>query len=53
MQPGYKNFQPIKKGELLAQQNGKPIYSEWDAYIFMPLYQKQGNDGFFVVTEAQ
>ncbi len=51
MQPGYSNFQPIKKGELLAHQNGKPIYSEWDAYIFMPLYQKQGNDGFFIVTE--
>lgn len=52
MEPDYSNFQPIKKGELLAHQNGKPIYSEWDAYIFMPLYQSQGNDGFFVVQEA-
>lgn len=53
MEPGYGNFQPIKKGELLAHQNGKPIYSEWDAYIFMPLYQSQGNDGFFIVEEAK
>ncbi len=52
MEPGYSNFQKIKKGELLANQNGKEILSEWDAYIFMPLYQSQGNDGFFVVEEV-
>lgn len=52
MEPNYSNFQAIKKGELLAHQNGKPIYSEWDAYIFMPLYQSQGNDGFFIVEEV-
>ena len=49
MEPGYKNFQEIKKGELLATSNGEQIKSEWDAYIFMPLYQSQGNDGFFVI----
>lgn len=53
MEPGFGNFQPIKKGELLAHQNGNPVYSDWDAYIFMPLYQSQGNDGFFVVEEAK
>lgn len=52
MEPGFLNFQTIKKGELLAYQNDQPIYSEWDAYIFMPLYQKQGNDGFFIVDEV-
>ncbi|MCG2430317.1 succinylglutamate desuccinylase/aspartoacylase domain-containing protein [Aequorivita xiaoshiensis] len=52
MEPGYSNFQPIKEGELLAHQNGNPVYSKWDAYIFMPLYQKQGNDGFFIVEEV-
>lgn len=51
MEPGYKNFQKIEKGELLARQNGKDIKSEWDARIFMPLYQSQGNDGFFVIKE--
>ena len=49
MKPGYENFQKIKKGEVLATQNGKELKSEWDAYIFMPLYQAQGDDGFFVV----
>lgn len=52
MQPGYENFQKIEKGELLAKQNGNEIKSEWDAHIFMPLYQAQGNDGFFVVKEV-
>ncbi|MDT0646520.1 succinylglutamate desuccinylase/aspartoacylase family protein [Zunongwangia sp. F260] len=52
MQPGYENFQKIEKGELLAKQNGNEVKSEWDAYIFMPLYQAQGNDGFFVVQEV-
>lgn len=53
MESGFKNFQKIEKGELLAYQNGKPVRSEWDDYIFMPLYQSQGNDGFFVVREVK
>ncbi len=52
MEEGFENFQKIEKGELLAIQNGKEVKSEWDAYIFMPLYQAQGNDGFFVVNEV-
>ena len=52
MKEGYENFQKIEKGELLAEQNGEKVYSEWDAYIFMPLYQSQGNDGFFVVQDV-
>ena len=53
MQPGYENFQKIKKGEVLAIQNDKELLSEWDDRIFMPLYQAQGNDGFFVVKEVK
>ena len=53
MEPGYENFQEIEKGELLAKQNGKELKSEWDARIFMPLYQSQGNDGFFVIEEVE
>lgn len=52
MEPGFENFQKIEKGQLLAVKNGKEIKSEWDAYIFMPLYQSQGNDGFFVIKEV-
>ncbi|HZW78108.1 MAG TPA: succinylglutamate desuccinylase/aspartoacylase family protein [Flavobacteriaceae bacterium] len=52
MQEGFVNFQAVKKGEYLALHNGKKVHSEWDAFIFMPLYQKQGNDGFFIVKEV-
>jgi len=52
MEPGFDNFQRISKGELLAQNNGTDLKSAWDAYIFMPLYQGQGNDGFFVIKEV-
>lgn len=52
MEQGFENFQKIEKDQLLAVQNGKEIRSEWDAHIFMPLYQAQGNDGFFVVKEV-
>jgi succinylglutamate desuccinylase len=38
---------------LLAIQNGKEIKSQWNARIFMPLYQAQGNDGFFVIKEVK
>ncbi|WP_289024504.1 succinylglutamate desuccinylase/aspartoacylase family protein [uncultured Salegentibacter sp.] len=52
MQPGYENFQKIEKGEVLAIQNGEEVKSKWDARIFMPLYQAQGNDGFFVIEKV-
>lgn len=52
MEPGFENFQKIEKGQLLAYQNGEEVRSEWNAYIFMPLYQSQGNDGFFVVEQV-
>ncbi len=49
MKPGFQNFQPITKGTLLAQDRHGPIYAEADALILMPLYQKQGDDGFFLI----
>lgn len=53
MEPGFENFQSIKNGELIATLNNQKIHSNWNAYIFMPLYQSQGNDGFFVVEEVK
>lgn len=51
MEPGFENFEKIKEGQLLAVQDGEEIKSKWNARIFMPLYQSQGNDGFFVIQE--
>lgn len=52
MHLGYKNFQPIEKGELLAEDRHGPIHAPYTGHILMPLYQKQGNDGFFIVREV-
>lgn len=49
MKPGFTNFQRIHKGELLAESNEQPIRSPHRSIIFMPLYQPQGDDGFFMI----
>ncbi len=51
MKPGFRNFQRVYKGQLLASDIRGPIYSPADGRILMPLYQKQGSDGFFIVRE--
>jgi len=51
--PGYKNFQWVKKNELLAQDKHGEIRSKSDGLILMPLYQKQGNDGFFLIDMVE
>ncbi len=52
MAPGYHNFQRVTKGELLATDRHGPILAPLDAHILMPHYQKQGNDGFFLIKEC-
>ena len=52
MLPGYRNFQPIRSGEPLAANGSGPIHSSWNAQIFMPLYQAQGDDGFFIIRQV-
>ena len=51
MRPGFKNFQPVKKGEWLANDKNGKIRAQSSGFILMPLYQKQGDDGFFIVRE--
>ncbi len=51
MKPGWTNFQEIKKGQLLAHNIDTEIRSPEDGKIFMPLYQKQGSDGFFIIRK--
>ncbi len=53
MAPGFKNFQDIKKGELLAHDKNGEIHASDDGLILMPLYQKQGDDGFFLIRKAE
>ena len=52
MAPGYDNFTPVQKGELLVCDRLGEINSHRPARIFMPLYQTVGEDGFFLVREV-
>ncbi|MEL6863423.1 MAG: succinylglutamate desuccinylase/aspartoacylase family protein [Bacteroidota bacterium] len=49
MLPNYKNFQKVKKGQALARDRKGIIEAKEDGLILMPLYQKQGQDGFFLI----
>ena len=51
MKPGYKNFQPIQKGERLAHDRSGDIIAPSDGLILMPLYQSQGEEGFYIIEE--
>lgn len=51
MKPDFKSFQMIKKGTLLAQRDGKDVFSPRDAKLFMPLYQNRGREGFFLIKK--
>jgi len=52
MKPGFKNFQSIKKGEILAEDKNGDIAASTDGLILMPLYQPQGDDGFFIIEST-
>ena len=49
MNPGFLNFQRIKKGQKLAVSNNNQILAYKKGRILMPQYQKQGDDGFFTI----
>jgi succinylglutamate desuccinylase len=49
MMPGYQNFQQLQAGEVIAKDIAGEIKAPYDCQILMPLYQKQGTDGFFLI----
>ena len=49
LNPGFVNFQDVKKGEVLGSLNGKPMLCPADGRMFMPLYQSKGEDGYYLV----
>jgi succinylglutamate desuccinylase len=51
MEPGYSNFQWVERGETIARDNDGLVVAGEDARLLMPLYQEQGDDGFFLVRE--
>lgn len=52
MRPDYNNFQRLKAGEIIADDKNGPISVDKDCLLLMPLYQKQGEEGFFLIKEV-
>ena len=53
MRRGFRGFQPVRKGEPLARDDRGEIHSPLRGFLLFPLYQAQGDDGFFVATRVR
>ena len=53
MDPGFQNFQPIEKGQRLAEDRNGPIHAVESGVLLLPLYQGLGDDGFFIAREVR
>jgi len=49
MNPGFFNFQRIKKHQELAMSEGEMIFAQNKGRMLMPQYQRQGDDGYFII----
>jgi len=47
MEPGFANLQRTAAGTLLARDVGGEIRAPFDGVVLLPLYQRDGDDGFF------
>lgn len=52
MMPDFRNFMEIKRGRHLADDRTGSIFAPKNGRIFMPLYQSEGEDGFFIVRSV-
>jgi len=53
MRDGLANFTPVAGGEVLAEDRSGPVAAPAAGRLLMPLYQAQGEDGFFLVREVR
>ena len=52
MRKDLESFQKVSQGTLLAVQNKTKVLAEDDTILFMPLYQQQGAEGFFLIKHT-
>jgi predicted deacylase len=55
MRPGFQNFQPVRRGEVLAraEPGAREVQSPLSGRVLMPRYQALGDDGFFLGREVR
>jgi succinylglutamate desuccinylase len=51
MLPGLRSFQTVREGEILGRDRNGEVRSPEGGRLLMPLYQSQGEDGFFILRE--
>ena len=49
MVTGFRNFHAVKEGDILAYDKNGAVTAVCDGLILMPLYQQQGDEGFFLI----
>ena len=53
MEPGFENFRPVQRGQTLAQDRRGSVTAREAGLVLLPLYQKLGDDGFFLGREVK
>ena len=53
MEPGFRNFAPVAAGGLLARDRRGEIRAPSACRVLLPLYQAQGDDGFFLARPVR
>lgn len=48
MRPGFANFMPVDKGRAVADDRHGTITTPEEGLMMLPLYQGQGDDGYFI-----
>lgn len=48
MHPGFRGFDRVRSGEILAADATGEVRAPTDGFLLMPLYQELGDDGFFI-----
>lgn len=52
MHPGYENFTPVQKDEIVAEDRAGLIRCPVQGRMMLPLYQGKGDDGFFLARRV-
>lgn len=53
MTPGFTNFTAVRAGQIVARDVNGPVPVPMGGRLFLPLYQAQGDDGYFLVRPVR
>lgn len=53
MEAGHRNFEPVSASQIIASDNSGAVEVPDDGWLFLPLYQKLGDDAYFLVRPVR